>query len=82
MLCPMHSLGLDSRFGSGPAPFAKLETQRHRRLNKAGGADAKKKGRKKLSTLNVTPGTVFMASVDSALLGWAEARVAFASTSF
>ena len=63
----------------GPAPFAKLETQRRRRLSKAGPAVAtesskKKRKRPSLSTLVVTPGTVFMARVDRALVEWAEHR--------
>lgn len=51
----------------GPAPFAKLATQRSRRLKKATGG-------KGLSPNAVTPGTSFMALVDEALLGWGTAR--------
>jgi 5'-3' exonuclease len=52
----------------GPAPFAKLETQRQRRQTKAKGK-GKRSG--SLSTLMVTPGTTFMANMDAAISQWA-----------
>ena len=52
----------------GPAPIAKLETQRLRRMEKAGLQS------RVIQSSAVTPGTTFMAQLDSALLQWADAR--------
>ena len=54
----------------GPAPLAKLETQRQRRLKKKG-SGARSAG---VSANAVTPGTSFMALVDEALMQWADTR--------
>jgi hypothetical protein len=54
----------------GPAPLAKLETQRQRRLKKKA-SGARTAG---VSGNAVTPGTSFMALIDEALMQWADAR--------
>ena len=54
----------------GPAPLAKLETQRQRRLKKKS-SGARTAG---VSGNAVTPGTCFMALIDDALMEWAGAR--------
>ena len=54
----------------GPAPLAKLETQRQRRLKKKA-SGARTAG---VSGNAVTPGTSFMALIDDALMQWAGAR--------
>ena len=61
----------------GPAPLAKLETQRQRRLKKkaSGGRTPSVSGNA------VTPGTSFMALVDEALMQWADARTRHAQLS-
>jgi len=58
-------LGTTARSLAGRIPAAPAEG--------TGDPKAKKKSRG-LSTLHVTPGTVFMGEVDCALLGWADAR--------
>ena len=55
----------------GPAPFAKIETQRHRRLKKGKPPSGRSTG---LSTNAVTPGTSLMMSLDSMLVAWADRR--------
>ena len=59
----------------GPAPFAKLDTQRSRRLKKALATPSTTTSGAKLSTSAVTPGTIFMSELDAELHGWAAARV-------
>ena len=60
----------------GPAPFAKLDTQRSRRLKKALAAPGSSNSvSQKLSTSAVTPGTIFMSELDAELHRWADARL-------
>eukprot|EP00958_Prasinococcus_capsulatus_P003710 scaffold338_cov377-Prasinococcus_capsulatus_cf.AAC.15 len=55
----------------GPAPAAKILTQRKRRVSAA------RRKAKKLSSLAITPGTTFMQELDSALEYYAASRLVF-----
>ena len=56
----------------GPAPFAKMQTQRQRRLQK--GQAKQQRGGGGLNVLAVTPGTMLIDAVDVALMDWARCR--------
>ena len=70
---PRLSLGL---FSDGPAPLAKLATQRSRRLKgryaaRADGCDEPENSPEKFDSLMISPGTAFQDELRAALEKWA-----------